>query len=111
MKCLQSGVADASGLDKCRTSVCSALKALGIPVLWADNGALGPSMRMAPCFLFSAAADSPRYCCVHPFLGPKLPLIPRKCLPSCIHLSAEFRGSNSDFGVYFLKKPQTKKPQ
>lgn len=32
MKRLRLGVADASGLEKCHTGVCSALKALGIPV-------------------------------------------------------------------------------
>lgn len=47
MKCLQLGVADASGLEKCRTGVCSALKALGIPVQWVDNGGLAPSTRAA----------------------------------------------------------------
>lgn len=50
MKCLRLGVADASCLKKCHTGVCSALKALGIPMWWVDNRGLAPSTQAASCF-------------------------------------------------------------
>lgn len=45
-----------------------------------------------------------------PLPGPNMALLPRKCLPSGIHLSGEFRGSNAGLGAYSKEIKPPNKP-